>query len=99
MSKPKSVKGVSFLAVKQKAFKNPVVLDAYLAEQRNEELKALLAEMRSNAGMNSTQVAVKMGVAPSTVSKLENHADRASIVTLERYASACGASLQISIQR
>ncbi|EHC04188.1 helix-turn-helix domain protein [Shewanella baltica OS625] len=45
------------------------------------------------------EVAAKMGVAPSTVSKLENHADRASIVTLERYASACGASLQISIQR
>lgn len=93
------VKGVSFAEVKAKAFKDPEVLEAYLAEQRKDELKALLAQMRKAAGINSSQVAAKMGVTPATVSKLENRADRASIETLERYAAACGASIQISIQQ
>lgn len=93
------VKGVSFADVKAKAFRNPEVLEAYLAEQRKDELKALLAQMRKSAGINSAQVAAKMGVTPATVSKLENRADRASLETLERYAAACGASIQISIQQ
>ncbi|MGE4262206.1 helix-turn-helix domain-containing protein [Shewanella sp.] len=92
------VKGVSFADVKAKAFRDPEVLEAYLAEQRKDELKALLAQMRKVAGINSTQVAAKMGVTPATVSKLENRADKASLDTLERYAAACGVSLQISIQ-
>ncbi|WP_240778952.1 helix-turn-helix transcriptional regulator [Shewanella sp. SNU WT4] len=93
------VKGVSFAELKAKAFRDPEVLEAYLAEQRKDELKALLAQMRKSAGMNSAQVAAKMGVTPATVSKLENRADKASLGTLDRYASACGASIQISIQQ
>lgn len=89
------VKGVSFAEVKEQAFKNPDVMAAYLAEKKEEELQELLADMRRRAGINSTQVAERMGITQPAVSKLEKNASKASISTLERYAAACGASIRI----
>lgn len=37
---------------------------AYEAEARKERLQALLAEWRSHAGLNSADVAARMGIAP-----------------------------------
>ena len=89
------VKGVSFAEVKAQALKNPDVMAAYLAEKKEEELQELLADMRRRAGINSTQVAERMGITQPAVSKLEKNASKASITTLERYAAACGASIKI----
>lgn len=89
------VKGIPYSEVKAKALQNPDVMAAYLAEKKEEELQELLAEMRRKAGMNSTQVAERMGITQPAVSKLEKNASKASITTLERYAAACGASIKI----
>jgi predicted XRE-type DNA-binding protein len=89
------VKGISFEAVKAKALQNPDVMAAYLAEKKEEELQELLAALRHRAGLNSTQVAERMGITQPAVSKLEKNASKASISTLERYAAACGASIKI----
>lgn len=89
------VKGVSFAEVKAQALKNPDVLAAYQAEKKEEELQELLADLRRKAGLNSTQVAERMGITQPAVSKLEKNASKASISTLERYAAACGASIKI----
>lgn len=89
------VKGITYAEVKAKALQNPDVMAAYLAEKKEEELQELLADMRRNAGMNSTQVAERMGITQPAVSKLEKNASKASITTLERYAAACGASIKI----
>ncbi|EMK8419700.1 helix-turn-helix transcriptional regulator [Shigella sonnei] len=91
------VKGVSFAEVKAQALKNPDVMAAYLAEKKEEELQELLADMRRRAGINSTQVAERMGITQPAVSKLEKNASKASITTLERYAAACGASIKITM--
>lgn len=89
------VKGITFEDVKAKALQNPDVMAAYLAEKKEEELQALLADLRRRAGINSTQVAERMGITQPAVSKLERNASKASISTLERYAAACGASIKI----
>jgi DNA-binding XRE family transcriptional regulator len=89
------VKGVSFAEVKAQSLKNPDVMAAYLAEKKEEELQELLADLRRRAGINSTQVAERMGITQPAVSKLEKNASKASITTLERYAAACGASIKI----
>ncbi|NHB93711.1 helix-turn-helix domain-containing protein [Photorhabdus cinerea] len=89
------VKGIPYSEVKAKALQNPDVMAAYLAEKKEEELQELLADMRRRAGINSTQVAERMGITQPAVSKLEKNASKASISTLERYAAACGASIKI----
>lgn len=63
---------------------------AYEAEARKERLQELLAEWRSHAGLNSADVAAKMGIAPSTLSRMEKNITSASVENLSRYARACG---------
>lgn len=89
------VKAISYAEVKAKALQNPDVMAAYLAEKKEEELQELLADLRRRAGINSTQVAERMGITQPAVSKLEKNASKASVTTLERYAAACGASIKI----
>ncbi|CND38978.1 helix-turn-helix transcriptional regulator [Salmonella enterica] len=89
------VKGIPYTEVKAKALQNPDVMAAYLAEKKEEELQELLADLRRRAGINSTQVAERMGITQPAVSKLEKNASKASVSTLERYAAACGASIKI----
>ncbi|CAM4050714.1 helix-turn-helix domain-containing protein [Xenorhabdus thuongxuanensis] len=91
------VKGVPFSKVKAKALQNPKVLEAYLEARREEELQELLSNMRAKAGLNSTQVAERMGISQPAVNRLEKNASKASIHSLERYATACGVTLKISI--
>lgn len=90
-------KGIPYADVKAKALQNPDVMAAYLAEKKEEELQALLADMRHRAGINSTQVAERMGITQPAVSKLERNASKASVSTIERYAAACGTSIKIII--
>ena len=89
------VKGIPYAEVKAKALQNPDVMAAYLTEKKEEELQELLADLRRRAGINSTQVAERMGITQPAVSKLEKNASKASVSTLERYAAACGASIKI----
>ena len=89
------VKGVPYSEVKARALQNPDVMAAYLAEKKEEELQELLSDLRRRAGINSTQVAERMGITQPAVSKLEKNASKASVTTLERYAAACGASIKI----
>jgi predicted XRE-type DNA-binding protein len=89
------VKGISYAEAKAKALQNPEVMAAYLAEKKEEELQELLTDLRRRAGINSTQVAERMGITQPAVSKLERNASKASVSTLERYAAACGASIKI----
>ena len=89
------VKGIPYAEVKAKALQNPDVMAAYLAEKKEEEFQELLADLRRRAGINSTQVAERMGITQPAVSKLEKNASKASVTTLERYAAACGASIKI----
>jgi len=62
----------------------------YEAEARKECLQELLAEWRSHAGLNSADVAVRMGIAPSTLSRMEKNITSASVEKLSRYARSCG---------
>lgn len=89
------IKGIPYSEVKAKALQNQDVMAAYLTEKKEEELQDLLANLRRMAGINSSQVAERMGITQPAVSKLEKNVSKASVTTLERYAVACGASLKI----
>ncbi|MEQ4763489.1 helix-turn-helix domain-containing protein [Klebsiella aerogenes] len=92
------VKGIKFSEVKAKALANPEVRKAYEEESQEEELRAVLIEMKSKSGLTSTEIAVRMGVSQPAVSRLERNVSNASLSTLQRYAAACGASLKLSLR-
>lgn len=76
--------------MKAKLMKGDEFRAAYEAEARKERLQELLAEWRSHAGLNSADVAARMGIAPSTLSRMEKNITSASVENLSRYARACG---------
>lgn len=90
------IKGIPYSEVKKKAFENEAVFKAYIMEKKEEELQELLNSLRDKAGLNSSQVAQRMGITQPAVSRLERNASKASILTLEKYAKACGATLTIT---
>ena len=92
-----AVKGIKFSEIKAKAFANPEVRKAYEEETQEEELRAVLIEMKSKSGLTSTEIAARMGVSQPAVSRLERNASNASLSTLQRYAAACGMHIKLSL--
>ena len=91
------VKPISYKQVKEILLQDEETKALYLQEKRIEELQSLLQEMRIRAGLTISQVAEKMGVTQPAISKLEKNASRASFLTLQRYAHACGAELRVGV--
>ncbi|MCW9715006.1 helix-turn-helix domain-containing protein [Avibacterium volantium] len=90
------VKPISYKTVKEKLLQDEETKALYIQERKIEELQLLLKSLRQQAGLTVSQVAERMGVSQPAVSKLEKNASRASVMTLQRYAQACGAELLIS---
>ena len=91
------VKSISYKQVKETLLQDEETKALYLQEKRIEELQSLLQEMRIRAGLTISQVAEKMGVTQPAISKLEKNASRASFLTLQRHAHACGAELRVGV--
>lgn len=70
--------------------KNPEYKAAYEEELQKEKLQSMLAEWRTNAGLTKAELAKKLGVNPSTVTRMESNVDNASIRNIIKYAAACG---------
>lgn len=92
-----TVKGIKFSDIKAKALANPEVKKAYEEETQEEELRAVLVAMKSKSGLTSTEIAARMGVSQPAVSRLERNASSASLSTLQRYATACGMRIKLSL--
>jgi DNA-directed RNA polymerase specialized sigma subunit len=92
-----TVKGIKFSEVKANSLANHEVIKAYEEESQEEELRAVLIEMKSKSGLTSTEIAVRMGVSQPAVSRLERNVSNASLSTLRRYAAACGMRIKLSL--
>ena len=57
----------------------------------------LLYDIRKKAGLSQKQIAEKMNTNQATVAKLERGKRNMTIDTIERYAIACGARLEIKL--
>ncbi|MCK9139958.1 helix-turn-helix domain-containing protein [Haemophilus influenzae] len=91
------VQPISYKQIKETLLQDEDTKQLYLTEKRVDELQSLLKEMRTRAGLTVSQVAEKMGVTQPAISKLERNASRASFLTLQRYAQACGSELIVAM--
>jgi len=82
--------------LKEKALQNEAVRREYDALEHEFALLDNLLRMRQAAGLTQEQVADRMGTKKSNISRLEKGASNARLDTLERYADACGFTLNIS---
>ncbi len=64
-----------------------------------EDAAQLLVHMRKKAGMTQVQMAVKLGVMQSAISKIERGSQQITIHNLLEYASACGCTLSIGVHK
>jgi DNA-binding XRE family transcriptional regulator len=65
--------------------------------ERGDGASTTLAEARARAGLTQVQVAERLGISQSDVSKLERRAD-VRLSTLRAYADAIGARLHVALQ-
>ncbi|NQZ11615.1 MAG: helix-turn-helix transcriptional regulator [Algicola sp.] len=76
--------------------------DAQFAENYNEGYQAfkfgvVLKEARKEAGLTQLDVADKLHTQKSAISRIENHSEDVKLSTLERFASALGKKLEITL--
>lgn len=89
----------SFDALRKDLLKRPGVKAAYDALADEFCLAEALIRARADAEMTQAQVAERMQTSQSYVAKLESGQVSPSIKALQRYASATGARLTITLER
>lgn len=83
-------KSIPWSKAREEILSNSDVRAAYESDLRAEKIRAQLFEWRTSAGLTSSQIAERLGVSPSAISRTEKNAEKASVETLARYAAACG---------
>lgn len=78
--------------------KNPEYRAAYESLEEEFALVSSLIQARTRASLSQAEVARRMGTTESAVSRLESGRTKPSTRTLERYASATGHRLHISLE-
>ncbi|NKQ36150.1 MAG: helix-turn-helix transcriptional regulator [Chloroflexi bacterium] len=73
--------------------------DGFEAGYTNFKIGTMLRQARKEAGMTQEEVAQRLSTTRSAISPIENHAEDIRLSTLNRYAQAVGANLQIKLAR
>jgi transcriptional regulator with XRE-family HTH domain len=77
---------------------NPADQHARLLVREDGALLDALVELRKRADISQTEVAARMGVSPSAVSRIESGDRDPHLSTLRRYALAIGAVVQHDVR-
>jgi ribosome-binding protein aMBF1 (putative translation factor) len=67
--------------------------------QLRDYIKDMLRSIRQQAGLTSTELANKMGVAPSNIARLESGRITPSIITIDAFFKACGFELLLTAEK
>ncbi|PNS09296.1 helix-turn-helix transcriptional regulator [Solilutibacter silvestris] len=88
-------------AIRKRWMKDPVFAEAFVALEDEYVALEELLRARQRAGMTQADVAERMGVAQSSVGRLESTAGSRkhapSLTTLRKYAAAVGCELRITL--
>lgn len=83
--------------VKKRAERDPEFAENYEVGYADFRIGIILRQAREAAGLTQEEVAKKLQTNKSAISRIENHADDVRLSTIQRYAEAVGANLQIRL--
>lgn len=84
--------------LKADLLRDPAVRQEYERLGPEFEVVRALIEARARAGLTQAQVAERMGTTQSVVARLEGGRSAPTWKTLQRYASATGSRLRVSLE-
>ncbi|AWK44043.1 helix-turn-helix domain-containing protein [Photorhabdus laumondii subsp. laumondii] len=87
---------ISHSEVRKRLLNTPEAIQAYVEATEEYELLEQLTEWREKAGLKKIDIAKRMGINPSAVTRIEKNVTKASWHTLKRYAAACGVELSLT---
>lgn len=90
-------KEVEFESYLEEALENPKVREAFEDAELVQGLIDALVELRKQQGLNQTELAAKMGVKQPTVSGFETEGSDPRISSLQRYARALDARIEMKV--
>lgn len=91
------MKPVAMKELKKRMISTAESREAYEDADRELAVLEALHTMRENAKLSKVELAQRLDIAPSAITRLEKNPLGASLKTLERYAKACGASWNFNI--
>jgi len=92
------MKPVSMKELRSRMLNTEEARQAYAETDRELAMLATLHEMREHARLNKVELARRLDISPGALTRLEKNPLGASMKTLERYASACGASISLNVE-
>lgn len=91
------MKPVSLKELKARMLNTDEARAAYAEADRELAVLEALHSMREHAKLTRTELARRLEISPAALSRLEKNPLGASMKTLARYASACGADISLSV--
>jgi len=83
--------------LKARMLNNEESVNGYIEKDRDIAMIELLVQLREHAKISKAELARRLNVTPSSVTQIERNPRSMKLSTLDRYAAACGASINISI--
>ncbi|MBA5234776.1 helix-turn-helix transcriptional regulator [Pectobacterium aroidearum] len=88
---------VDLKELKERMLNTPESIRGYEEADRELALIQVLYDMRERAGITKADLAKRLDVAQSALNRLEKNPLGASVRTLQKYADACGAKIEIKV--
>ncbi len=76
---------------------DPEFNEGYDEGYQSFRIGALLRQARENSGLTQEEIAERLNTKKSAISRIENHAEDIKLSTLEKFASALGLKIEVSI--
>jgi ribosome-binding protein aMBF1 (putative translation factor) len=83
--------------IQKRAERDPEFAENYAVGYADFKIGVILRQAREAAGLTQEEVAQKLQTKKSAISRIENHADDVRLSTIQHYAEAVGAKLQIRL--
>ena len=86
-----------FSEIKEQALADPVARAAYNESDKTWKLRQMLIGARERAGLTQTDLAIRLELPPSNISRIEKSPDSANIKTIFKYLDACNVTVDFVI--